>query len=106
MPSVIESSEVENKADSECKASVRSEKNEENTFWMAALSRRQGRARHGKSDVRERPSSKWGPLRRACYKFINVVNLALPGSATGEAYHSSVLSVLYAFNLRFVGVSV
>jgi hypothetical protein len=71
LPSVIESSKVENKAGSECKESLRSEKNEENTFWMAASSRRQVRgARRGTSDVRERPSSKWGPLSGACYKFI------------------------------------
>ena len=51
--SVIESSKVENKVDSECKASLKSEKNEENTFWMAASSCRQVRgARRGKSDVR------------------------------------------------------
>jgi hypothetical protein len=60
LPSVIESSKVENKADSECKASPRSQKNEKNTFWMAASSRRQGKARRGKSDVRERTDHRNG----------------------------------------------
>jgi len=47
---------------------------------MAASSSRQGRARRGKSDVRERTSSKWGPVGHgAIYKFIKWVNLALLG---------------------------
>ena len=82
MPSVIEWSKFENKADSESKASLRSQKNEENKFWMAASRRRQVRARRGKSDVRERPASKCHGARWAMRAISSLKNHAKKSEAS------------------------